>query len=98
MTAENRTLAQALSDSAKNEDKSLWLACFDGNTTIPILHNDDTVSCSFGTTGEGNSGFWKYNSQISIMIEYEGWFGHKYKQPQELFVRDSGSFTVRMWG
>lgn len=36
-------------------------------------------------------------AQVSIIIEYEGWFGKKYVQPQTIDITDSGSFTGYMW-
>jgi hypothetical protein len=80
--------------SAKNKER--WLACF--NQVIGLLQNNDRVSCSFGTTKATDAGFWKHNAAISITIIYEGWFGRKYKERQDIQIADSNSFTGYSWG
>ena len=91
------SLTAALGKDATPDNKRRWLACFADANKIAILHNNDSVSCSFGTTSTNDSGFWKYGSKITIEIEYEGWFGKKYKQSQELAIIDSESFTGFWW-
>jgi hypothetical protein len=95
--ATESSLSLAFGHDATPENKKRWLACFDDVTSIPILHSSDRVSCSFGTTKADEAGFWKYKSIISVVVEYEGWFGSKYQQPQEIQIVDSGSFTGFMW-
>jgi hypothetical protein len=68
------------------------------NNIINILHNGDKITCSFGTTSSNDAGFWKYKAKIPITIKYEGWFGKKYSQEQDLIIIDSDSFTGFMWG
>lgn len=96
--ADEASLSSAFGSDATPENKKMWLACFVGETRIPILQNGDRISCSFGMTKGNDTGFWKYKSTISVVIEYTGWFGIEYKQPQELRIVDSESFTSFMWG
>ena len=95
--ADETSLSSAFGSDATPENKKMWLACFAKETQIPILHNGDHVSCSFGMTTGSATGFWKYNSTISIVVEYAGWFGVGYKQPQKLRIIDSDSFTGVVW-
>lgn len=95
--ANESSIEHALGDDASLENKKRWLACFDDKISIPVLHNNDRISCSFGTTKSNNSGFWKYKSSILITIEYKGWFGNKFQQQQEIQIIDSDSFTGFMW-
>jgi hypothetical protein len=74
-----------------------WHA-FTREKRITVLHNGSRVSCSFGTTQSNDRGFWKTRAQISMTIQYEGWFGKKYVQAQTVEVVDSASFTGYMWG
>jgi hypothetical protein len=92
------SLDLAFGEDATPANKTRWLAAFDEANGISILQNGAQISCGFGTTGIGDAGFWKYDSKISVVIEYEGWFGKKYKQPQELQIIDSESFTAYKWG
>jgi len=92
------SLLKAFGCDATPENKHSWLACFAEETKIPILHNGDHVACSFGTTQGIDAGFWRYESTITVVIEYAGWFGTKYKQSQEIGIVDSDSFTGFMWG
>lgn len=94
---DNVSLSSAFGSDATSENKKRWLACFAEEAQIPILHNGDHISCSFGMTTGNDTGFWKYKSKISVVIEYVGWFGIEYKQPQELRIVDSDSFTGFMW-
>ena len=88
----------ALGNDSGEEDKRRWLSCFEEDNIISILHNNEKVSCSFGLTRPGDEGFWKYKAKIPITIEYEGWFGKKYIQNQEIQIMNSDSFTGFMWG
>lgn len=97
IVANDSSLASALGGDATPEHRRMWLACFTDEIVIPILHNGDRVSCSFGMTKGCDMGFWKYKASISIVIKYSGWFGLKYEQPQELRIVDSHSFTGFMW-
>lgn len=97
LTLDESTLPAALGSDATAENRARWLACFSPNSHIRVLHNDSRVSCSFGTTRPHDRGFWKVRAQVSIIIEYEGWFGKKYVQPQTIDITDSGSFTGYMW-
>lgn len=96
--ADEASLSSAFGREATSENRKRWLACFAEETRIPILHNGDHVSCSFGMTKGIDAGFWKYKSTISVVIKYSGWFGIEYKQPQELKIIDSESFTGFIWG
>jgi hypothetical protein len=87
-----------LGSDATVENRRRWLSCFDENNIINILHNGDKITCSFGTTSSNDAGFWKYKAKIPITIKYEGWFGKKYSQEQDLIIIDSDSFTGFMWG
>lgn len=95
--ADEASLSSAFGSDATPENRKRWFACFAEETQIPILHNGDRISCSFGMTKSNDTGFWKYKSTISVVIEYAGWFGIEYKQPQELRIVDSDSFTGFMW-
>jgi hypothetical protein len=92
------SLARALGQDANDENRKTELACFDSECAIAIIHNNDRVSCSFGDTGASDTGFWKYGSKLAIIIRYQGWFGKKYEQAQEIQIVDSESFTGYMWG
>ena len=98
LTADEAYLEAAFGSDATAENRRRWLACFAARRPIPVLHNGDRVSCSFGTTRNNDAGFWKYNSPIRIVITYRGWFGTGYTQEQEIQVIDSDSFTGFMWG
>jgi len=98
LKADDPSVSLAFGSDATQENKRRWLACFTKDTIIPVLHNGDRISCSFGTTKANDLGFWKYKASISIVIEYSGWFGVEYHQPQQLSVVDSDSFTGFMWG
>ncbi len=91
-------ISNALGNDADDENRRRWLICFEPETIIKILHNNESIRCSFGTTMDNDNGFWKYNSSIPIFIEYEGWFGRKYTQSQDIQIMDSDSFTGFMWG
>jgi len=71
--------------------------CFTDKMSIPLLHNGDRTSCSFGTSKANNAGFWKYKAAIAITLTYEGWFGKTYEQNQEIYIVDSDSFTDGKW-
>ncbi|TCJ18179.1 hypothetical protein EZJ19_02785 [Parasulfuritortus cantonensis] len=98
LRANQRSLHGALGDEATEENRRRWLACFSDRAAVAVLQNGDRASCSFGVTKRNNAGFWKYKSVIKISIEYEGWFGRKYSEPQELLIADSDSFTGFSWG
>ena len=89
--AMEHSLASTFGRDASAENKQSWLACF--NQVIAILHNDDRVSCSFGTTKADDAGFWKCNATIPVVITYEGWFGRTFKEKQNIQICDSNSFT-----
>ncbi|MBX8826892.1 hypothetical protein [Ochrobactrum sp. SFR4] len=82
---------------ADETNRSRFLACFEPNTKISVLHNGASVSCSFGFTGV-NTGFWKPGAKFTIRIRYEGWFSHTYCEYQIIKIVDSNSFTGRYWG
>jgi hypothetical protein len=96
VTAARNFLAAAFGNDASEENRERWLACF--VEVIGLLQNGDRVSCSFGTTGMNDGGFWKYNSIIPITITYRGWFGKAYKENQNIKIIDSNSFTGYSWG
>jgi len=96
VTAEAGSLASALGADATAENKARWLACF--GRVLHILHNNDRTSCSFGTTQANNGGFWKHDATIQVSITYEGWFGWKYRDQQNVRIADSDSFTGYSWG
>lgn len=98
ISADEASLTQALGLDATPENRKRWLACFEEEISIPVLHNGDRVSCSFGTTKSGDAGFWKYKSTVTVSIAYRGWFGSEYKERQELRILDSESFTRYSWG
>ncbi|CAD7387725.1 hypothetical protein VB145_14010 [Xanthomonas arboricola] len=91
-------LSEVFGADATPENQTRWLACFTREKRITVLHNGSRVSCSFGTTQSNDRGFWKTRAQISMTIQYEGWFGEKYVQAQTVEVVDSASFTGYMWG
>src|SRR5450759_464420 len=94
--ATEKSLTAAFGRDASAENKERWLACF--NQVIGLLQNNDRVSCSFGTTKAADAGFWKHDAAISITIVYEGWFGRKYIDEQNIQIADSDSFTGYSWG
>lgn len=95
---DDEELKKALSDSVQEDDKKRWLACFNEKNIIPVLLNDQSVKCSFGLTHiDKNINFWKYGEKFSIRIEYEGWFGKKYTEVQQIQILDSDTFTGASW-
>lgn len=95
---DDEELKRALSDYVQEDDKKRWLACFNERNVISVLLNGQSVKCSFGKTCEDEKEtFWKYGENFSIRIEYEGWFGEKYTETQQLQIRDSNTFTDFRW-
>ena len=94
---EEKDVNAALASSEYNDRKKEWLSCFDPECVIPVLQNGTRVSCSFGLTRADNAGFWKCGAAIPVVVEYQGWFGVKYTEPQVIYIRDSDSFTGYMW-
>ncbi len=97
ISADSASLEASLGSGADSASRERWLSCFEGRSHIPVLHNGDSVSCSFGLTRGPDDGFWRYKSTIDVVINYQGWFGIDYQQPQKLHIIDSGSFTGFMW-
>lgn len=95
--AEESAVRAALAHNQYKDREKEWLACFQPECTIPVLQNGTRVSCSFGLTREGDAGFWKYGASIPVVVEYAGWFGSRYSEPQVIYIRDSDSFTGYMW-
>jgi hypothetical protein len=56
------SLARAFGYDATDANQERWLACF--KRAIPVLQNNDWTSCSFGTTREHNTGFWRYEATL----------------------------------
>ncbi|NLA40739.1 MAG: hypothetical protein GX874_04925 [Smithella sp.] len=98
LKAQQEGINKALGQDAISDNKRRWLCCFDEENMINILHNNSSVKCSFGHSKEKDQGFWKYKAKIPITIEYEGWFGKRYIQHQDIQVIDSNSFTGYHWG
>ncbi len=95
--AKDEDIRLALAHSQYQEREREWLACFRPECAIPILQNGARVSCSFGLSRDNDNGFWKYGASIPVVVEYFGWFGRKYSEPQMIYIRDSDSFTGYMW-
>jgi hypothetical protein len=94
-------LEAALGAGADVETRGLWLACFESSTVIRLLQNGAQTKCSFGLTHRiPRKSFWKAQAEFPIQLEYEGWFGEKYRKdpPNVLQIADSDSFTGGMWG
>jgi len=83
---------------ATSVNKERWLSCFKPETKILYLRNGERDSCSFGTSQGEDAGFWKYGATFDIELTYEGWFGRKFKEKQQLRIQDSNSFTGFHWG
>ncbi|AKR43593.1 hypothetical protein [Methylophilus sp. TWE2] len=90
-------LNRALGEDASDDNRRKWLACFEPDRKIRILHNGDKISCSFGTTKGEVGGFWRYKASIPVEIAYSGWFGKQYTEKHEIQIIDSDSFTGFMW-
>jgi hypothetical protein len=88
---------KALGKDATPDNKRRWLCCFEAENMISILHNNSSIKCSFGQSTADDNGFWKYKANMPITIEYEGWFGKKYIQNQNIQIIDSNSFTGYHW-
>ena len=97
LKAQQTYIENALGQEATLDNLERWLCCFRAENIIIILHNNTSVKCSFGQSKANDQGFWKYNSTIPITIEYEGWFGKKYIQNQNIQIIDSNSFTGFHW-
>ncbi|MBZ9693572.1 MULTISPECIES: hypothetical protein [unclassified Mesorhizobium] len=94
-------LEAALGAGADTESQGLWLSCFDPSKVIRLLQNGAQTTCSFGLTHRSlKKSFWKADAQFPIHVEYEGWFGERYRYdpPNILQIADSDSFTGGMWG
>lgn len=98
LSANQADIVPALGDDSSEENKRRWLSCFEEINTIAILHNNENIRCSFGTSKSNDAGFWKYGATISIVIKYQGWFGRAYTQEQQVKIIDSDSFTGFLWG
>lgn len=98
LSVEQNDINNALGTDSGSENKIRWLSCFKPENIIVILHNSSRIKCSFGHSKENGHGFWKYNAIIPVKIEYEGWFGKKYSQNQNIQISDSESFTGYQWG
>ena len=97
ISLDESTLEYALGKDATGENRVRWLRSINENS-VHMLQNGDTSTCSFGTSQADDNGFWKYGSEITIKLEYTGWFGYKYTDAQVLKIQDSDSFTGYMWG
>jgi len=97
LRADESALAAAFAQGANEPDKEHWLECFRIDPAISLLQNGDRTSCSFGTTRPHDAGFWKQGATIPIVIAYEGWFGRKYVERQNIKIADSNSFTGHYW-
>lgn len=97
ISTDSSLLDAALGEDASADNKRKWLACFESDRKIHILHNGDRTSCSFGTTKGKTGGFWRYKASIPVEIAYSGWFGKKYTEKHEIQIIDSDSFTGFMW-
>jgi hypothetical protein len=109
--ADDAALNAALGDEANDKNKQTELACF--SSTILVLLNGDKTSCSFGYTKSKNTGFWKPQAIIPIIVTYESWFGDliryrfagplgswlggKFEERQGIQISDSSSFTGYSW-
>ncbi|AZO63023.1 hypothetical protein EOA75_24830 [Mesorhizobium sp. M1A.F.Ca.IN.022.07.1.1] len=94
-------LEAALGAGADAETRGYWLACFEPSMVIRLLQNGAQTTCSFGLTHRiPKKSFWKAQAEFPIQIEYEGWFGERYRDdpPNILQIADSDSFTGGMWG
>ncbi|MES0135601.1 hypothetical protein NKJ88_11695 [Mesorhizobium sp. M0016] len=98
--SDQTALEAALGAGANDENKGLWLACFEPSRVIRLLHNGARTSCSFGLTHrDPRQSFWIAQAEFPIEIEYESWFGKKYpREVNVLQIADSDSFTGGMWG
>lgn len=97
LTALDASIENALGKDSNDKNKHRWLSCFEPDNIILILQNNEKIKCSFGTTKKNDEGFWKYKSKIKIAITYEGWFGKRYNEDQEIQIIDSESFTGHFW-
>lgn len=98
LKAKQEDIDKALGKDSTTENKARWLSCFEPENIISILHNNSSIKCSFGESKANDQGFWKYKAKIPITIEYQGWFGKKYTQNQDIQIIDSESFTGYQWG
>lgn len=97
LKAQQSDIDNALGQDSTIENKDRWLRCFKDENIINILQNNSSVKCSFGQSKATHQGFWKYKANLPITIEYEGWFGRKYIQNQNIQIIDSNSFTGYHW-
>ncbi|ARP65470.1 hypothetical protein A9K65_020390 [Mesorhizobium sp. WSM1497] len=101
LVSDQTALQAALGAGANEENKALWLACFEPTSVIRLLQNGARTSCSFGLTHrDPRQSFWMPQAEFPIQIEYDGWFGETYQRdlPNVLQIADSDSFTGGMWG
>lgn len=91
-----RKLEAALA-KAPDEERTIFLKCFNKNMSIPVLQNGTDTSCSFGYCSASGGGFWRHHAVFPIWVRYEGWFGKVYCEEQVLKIADSTSFTGGAW-
>lgn len=98
ITVEEIKLTAAFGKGATEKLKPDIYAVF--ATTLLILQNGDKVVWGpFAYTDGIDTGFWKYNTSIPIVIRYKGWFGRlPYKEEQRIQIVSSESVTGYLWG
>jgi len=98
LSANQSDLDSAFGNDATQENRTRWLAAFNGENVIPVLQNGESITCSFGMSQAHDQGFWKYRANLPITVEYTGWFGNNYIDTQNVKFIDSDSFTGFLWG
>lgn len=95
--ADQQKLEAAILGDPPDLARDKWLAAFRQESEIPLLQNGARVACSFGMSGK-EAGFWKYGASFPIYIDYQGYFGTRYRGVMEIRIVDSDSFTGHLWG
>jgi hypothetical protein len=90
-------LNSAFGSGATEFWKDRVLACFSANT--PLLVNGESLCIgSFGFTDKADTGVWKYNAILPIIVRYKGWFRLRHRYKQTLQITDSDTVTGYSWG
>ncbi len=90
----------ALSEIKLAPLKNAVLRCFSEEGLIPLLLNGQTVTNSFGVTGNHSDGgsLWRIGAAIPVEIKYCDLEGRSYTSAVVLRIRDTAAFAGGMWG
>lgn len=91
-------LANAL--AGKDEDPLVTdvRACFGSDAIVPVLLHGESVTNSFGTTGQEKDGpTWEYGARLPVTVRYQDLADRSYCESVDLVIRDSCAFAGGSW-